>query len=364
LESDLIDRIYECSFVPAHWPSVLGELAAIASARAGFLFLSNSDIHHFASSTEIGRSAIAPLVASGWVARSDRFVRFLAARKFGFFSDSEIYSPEERLSDPFYRDILFPRGLGWATGMSISLPTGDRFSINLERENARGPVEPEIINRLDVFRPHIARSALMAARLQLERARAASDALARVGLPALVFDQSSKVLAANNLIELLVGHIQWRAKDRISLKDVRADQLLHEAMAQIHLNVGAEVRSFPACDVETGTKMIVHVIPIRLSARDIFTRCAAIVVVTPVTMPNAPSSDIVRSLFDLTPAEARVAQLLASGHTVDDIASEGGISPSTVRTHVRGVLQKTGCARQTDVVALLTGISVPFASPT
>jgi DNA-binding CsgD family transcriptional regulator len=60
-------------------------------------------------------------------------------------------------------------------------------------------------------------------------------------------------------------------------------------------------------------------------------------------------------LFDLTPAEARVARSLASGKTVEDIATDGGISPNTIRTHVRGVLEKTGC--QVDIVALLTAIS-------
>jgi DNA-binding CsgD family transcriptional regulator len=42
---------------------------------------------------------------------------------------------------------------------------------------------------------------------------------------------------------------------------------------------------------------------------------------------------------------------------VDDLAGDGGVSPNTVRVQVRGVLEKTGCQRQTDVVALLGGIS-------
>jgi DNA-binding CsgD family transcriptional regulator len=42
---------------------------------------------------------------------------------------------------------------------------------------------------------------------------------------------------------------------------------------------------------------------------------------------------------------------------VDDIAIDGGTSANTIRTHVRGVLEKTGCNRQTDIVALLTAIS-------
>jgi len=64
----------------------------------------------------------------------------------------------------------------------------------------------------------------------------------------------------------------------------------------------------------------------------------------------------VQSLFDLTPAEARVARSLASGKTVGAIATEGGVSLNTVRTHVRGVLEKTGCTRQAEVIALLSGI--------
>ncbi|MGH7486823.1 MAG: helix-turn-helix transcriptional regulator, partial [bacterium] len=66
---------------------------------------------------------------------------------------------------------------------------------------------------------------------------------------------------------------------------------------------------------------------------------------------------LVQSLFDLTPAEARVARSLACGKTVEDIATDGGISTNTIRTQVRGVLEKTGCNRQVDIVALLTAIS-------
>jgi DNA-binding CsgD family transcriptional regulator len=103
--------------------------------------------------------------------------------------------------------------------------------------------------------------------------------------------------------------------------------------------------------------MIAHVVPIRLSARDIFGRCAAVLVLTAVTAPQAPPVELVQSLFDLTPAEARVARDLASGKAVETIAADGGVSPNTIRTHVRGVLEKTGCTRQVDIVALLTGIS-------
>jgi DNA-binding NarL/FixJ family response regulator len=110
--------------------------------------------------------------------------------------------------------------------------------------------------------------------------------------------------------------------------------LFREGIAHIDSECGRSVRSFPVRDA--GTAMVAHVIPIRLSARYIFPRCAAVI---PVAAPQAPPVELVQSSFDLTPAEARVARSLAAGKTVEDIASDGGVSLSTVRTHVRGVLQ-------------------------
>jgi DNA-binding NarL/FixJ family response regulator len=80
---------------------------------------------------------------------------------------------------------------------------------------------------------------------------------------------------------------------------------------------------------------------------------------TPVTRPEAPPVELIRSLFDLTPAEARVARGLAAGQTVKVMAADSGTSTNTVRTHVNAVLTKTGYSRQADVVALLNGIRPP-----
>jgi DNA-binding CsgD family transcriptional regulator len=248
---------------------------------------------------------------------------------------------------------------------AIPIPTGENVIFVLSRRMERGPFERASADRLDQLRPHLARSVLISARLQLERARVAGEALAALGVPALVLNETGKVLAANPLIEALTGFVRWRAFDRVSLKDKGADQLLRDAVATIDSESKPEVRSFPVRDAEAEATMVAHVIPIRLSARDIFVRCFAILALTPMTRPQAPPVELVQSLFDLTPAEARVARSLASGKTVEAIATEGGVSLNTVRTHVRHVLAKTGCERQAEVVALLTGITQPrIAGPT
>lgn len=59
--------------------------------------------------------------------------------------------------------------------------------------------------------------------------------------------------------------------------------------------------------------------------------------------------------FGLTPTEARVAGALAQGRSRAQIASDFGISPTTVAFHMRNIFQKTGTGRQAELVALLLG---------
>jgi DNA-binding CsgD family transcriptional regulator len=231
----------------------------------------------------------------------------------------------------------------------------------LAKARVAAHVEPHVVQQLDELRPHIARGALIAARLQLERARAVSETLAIIGLPALVLDRQEKVLAANGLMEMLTSFVTWRARDRIAVRDATANRQLHAAMEALDRDWDVSPRSFPMRGGDI--TMAAHLIPIRRSARDIFTRCAAILVLTPITRPGVPPIELVRSLFDLTAAEARVARALAAGKVVDAIAAADGTSTNTVRTHVRGVLGKTGCHRQADLVALLNGIWSPPTRP-
>ena len=221
-----VDRIYECAFMPDEWPKALGELAAIATARVGFLYVSKGEILRFVGSSAFGLEVVRPLVESGVVARSERFRRLLAARHSGFLTEAEIFPAGDVADDLTYRTILYPRGSGHAAATAVTLPTGDSFTIALEREFTRGPVERDALDRLDAIRPDIARAATTSVRLQLERARATTQVLEALGLAALVFDNGGKVIAANPLIEAMPNEIRWLARDRLSLSDRNADLLL------------------------------------------------------------------------------------------------------------------------------------------
>lgn len=359
MEEKLIDEIYECAFVPELWPKVLDRLAEVSDAVGGTFFVASSTKVESWTASEPLRAGIELFALSGLATRGQRVARLRATQHPGFVLEGDLYDSEEEMAaDPVYRELLLPAGLGWGTGTAVPLPTGETLCLTLERFHARGPIEAAIIHQLDMLRPHLARSALVSARLQLERASIASETLALLGLPALVFDQQGKVLAANHLIEAQTDQIRWHARDRIALKDSAAHALFHQAVANLDVEGATPVLSFASRGVEASAAMIVHIVPIRGSSRDIFQRCAGVLVMMPVAFPEAPPVELIRSLFDLTPAEARVARSLTTGETVETIAANAGVSRNTVRTQVQGVLGKTGYSRQAEVVALLSGLAI------
>ena len=358
-EPSLEDLIYECAFVPEMWPDVLDRLARIVDARGGaFVAGEGKVLTHWTVSTNL-QELVDAMFADDSINRTRRRDAVLGARHAGFMRDTQGLTDDDLGRDDLYRKHLWPAGLGYAAGTALQMPTGEAMIISMERERAKGPIEKAAIQRLDVLRPHLARSVYLAARQQLAQARNTASVLAKVGLPAIVMTDTGQVLVANDLVDDLKAHVIWRAAGRIALADRNADATLHHAIAAIHADDSAPLRSFVVRGADATAALIAHVLPLRGSARDIFDRCAAVLVLTPVTMPQAPPVELVQSLFDLTPAEARVARSIASGDTVEEIATRGGVSHHTVRSQLRGILSKTGCRRQAEVASLLGGIR-PF----
>lgn len=57
--------------------------------------------------------------------------------------------------------------------------------------------------------------------------------------------------------------------------------------------------------------------------------------------------------YGLTPAEIRISRALTEGSNLTQIATDLGVSRSTVAFHMRNIFQKTGTGRQAELVALL-----------
>jgi DNA-binding CsgD family transcriptional regulator len=352
-----IDQIYESAFIPEAWPDVLGRLGKIAGALGGGLFIANGEVTNWTASSGLEETMTA--FVNGKVLQAmARRPRLYEAGQHSFVTEGDVFSEAELDEHPLYRDFLRPRGLGWSARTSVRLPTGDNIILTVERALNDGPVPAESLSGINFMRPHLARAALISARLQLERAKAATETLAMLGLPALVFDSKGRVLGANALIEKLKETIVFRAHEQVALIDVRANSLLKQAIETASRDNYQAPYSFSVCDSLGVARMVAHVIPVRGQSRDIFVRCAGVLTLTPITSVQMPSVDLVQSLFDFTPAEAKVARFIAQGETVEDIALTNDVSVNTIRAQVRSVLDKTGCKRQIEVATLLSGISV------
>lgn len=59
-------------------------------------------------------------------------------------------------------------------------------------------------------------------------------------------------------------------------------------------------------------------------------------------------------LFQLSPAEHRLAELLAQGLTLEGCAVRLNVSINTVRTQLRALFRKTGTTRQVQLINLFT----------
>ncbi|MTV38130.1 helix-turn-helix transcriptional regulator [Duganella radicis] len=86
--------------------------------------------------------------------------------------------------------------------------------------------------------------------------------------------------------------------------------------------------------------------------------CAIVMASDPET--HRLPRQLLMELFDLTPAEAGVAQALAHGAALEDIAAALDISLHTVKTHLQKLFRKTGTRRQGELVSILHGM--PAAS--
>jgi len=364
LHEHLIELVYEAAVVPELWPQVLHQVGGIARARGVVLLTADPHDMRWIASPDMHDDTVA-YVEGRWHERNGRLPRLLAANHAGFLRDIDVFaSPEEVQQDLQIREFFRPRGLGWGAGTAIPVPSGDVLIYSVEREYDRGPIEQEAVKQLDGLRPHLARAALLSARLGMERARAATESLAMLGLPAAVVRRGGRLMTANTLFDRLVPDVMQDRADRLTLAPASADLLFAQALAALdHGMISVEVRSAPIAAQDDRPPMIVHVVPIHGAAQDLFDRASAIVMVTPVVPSDVPTAEVLQGLFDLTPAEARVARGIAEGRTVDTIAAAFGISRETVRNQLKAVLAKTGQRRQVELAGLLAGTRTPQGSP-
>ena len=98
----------------------------------------------------------------------------------------------------------------------------------------------------------------------------------------------------------------------------------------------------------------VTVAPCRREGLDPFRSGHSVLVcVTDLEAGVSPPEQTLRNLFDLTPAETRVALALFEGLTPREAATSFGLSPHTVHVQLARVFEKTQTSRQSELARLM-----------
>ncbi|RUZ26880.1 hypothetical protein EN949_11405 [Mesorhizobium sp. M7A.F.Ca.US.007.01.2.1] len=234
------------------------------------------------------------------------------------------------------------------TEVACRIPDGFEMHVHGLEDGAH---EPEHFALLDRLRPDMARASLAATRLGLERARGTVNALATIGLPAAVLAGNGRVRATNTLFDQEKTLFVATAFGGIALANPESNRLFQMA---VQARDGEPVsRSIPLRSA-LPPPVVVHVLPLKRDAHDLFGGCDLLIVATAISASAlVPSPTILTGLFDLTAAEVRLATALAKGLNLQAAAAEAGLQFSTVRTYLNRIFRKTGTNQQSQLVALL-----------
>jgi DNA-binding CsgD family transcriptional regulator len=176
--------------------------------------------------------------------------------------------------------------------------------------------------------------------------RAEFDALDLLGVAALMLDASARVTSLNRAAETLAcdGAL------RLTASRMRCpDQAARARFDQAILAAAAGRRPDPVSFRDpNGAVHAMCAAPVGAAARR-----AVVVYVYTGYRDAGPSPKLLEALYELTPAEARVAAELALGDGEAAAARRLGVSVNSVKTHRRRVFEKVGVQRLAQLVRLL-----------
>lgn len=354
----LVDLIYEAAFVPDRWDLVLEALRVESRSASGSMLIFDRRSPPSWKTTARTREVLERFVSTDAWTRSERDPVRLAEASTAdryFHCLNDLMTPEQLERDTA-RQLLEEVGVAWQIGTTIPMPTGEHVVFTFEREVADGRHDPAGISRLVALRPHLARAGLIAARLGLERARGALEAMAELGLPAALLDRTGRLRDTNALMR--PGLLETRGGGRVVFGSRAGD----EALAAI-LSGASALRTIALAPTVKQPGRVAQILPLSGGARDIFSAGMSLLVMNVATgNPRKPDIAILRALFDLSPAESRLAASLASGSDLAASARSCGIRISTARSYLEQIFRKTGVHRQAELVALINGAQLPSSA--
>lgn len=343
---------------PSAWPAEMEKIAAAVAAEGAALLGLNQhpvDIPRTPSVDEAFRAYF----ESGWHIKGlpqTRGMRLLAAGATTVI-DQDVVSPEEVQKTAYY-DFLRRHGVGWFGAVALWSGT-EPWLLTIQRTSRQGPFEPDDKRVLAMLSPRLSEAATLSAAVGSIALASAGSALNAMRHAALALGRHAKVLDANSAAHAMFDRHIWVVDGCLRIADPQARARLDQAVEAMNASTDAPFSPDPIV-VKRGEEppVIARLLSIPPPARNPFLGARALLTLAPVEPRSGPSAVMLTRIFGLTPAEARLASMIAEGSTIETVAEELQISRETARTQLKAVFAKTSTHRQAELVALLSGIAL------
>ncbi|MGA9659713.1 MAG: LuxR C-terminal-related transcriptional regulator [Asticcacaulis sp.] len=225
------------------------------------------------------------------------------------------------------------------------------------RRAKEGPITTPQLDVFNALTPHLRAAVRTQMALEGQGIALLANAMDAIEACVYVCDRKGRVRAMSHRAEALVLEGRWLqiCRGRLSGHHLRETIRLHNAISLAvqarNLECQPPRQAFVMRDMQ-GFCLPLEVTPLPEQHAFAFS-ASALLIAYPQRDKILHAIEMSRLLFDLTPAEASVAGMLAGGMGPQAIAGRAGTSVATVRVHLRRIYDKTGCRSQVELVAAL-----------
>ena len=357
--TDLIELTYASVADPSRWTTLLEALLDAVNAPKGTLLLLDSDREEYSVSCRCGWSDEEIAAYFHRYGAIDPWRIGIAPWPEGtVLADYELWPREEVEASESFREFYAPSGAIHGMGGIILVNSAGQSAVAMVRGAAAGPFGEKEKAVLRPLLPHLKRAASLHGELGALRAQQATFTghLERDPRPFLLIDAGHRVLYANGAARAAALNDSMAiANGRFLLKSPGQQRVFEQAVAELIRTRSSEPKHLK---LRRSSGRRPHRLIIMAAADSgavplgVSQPAVAVLLVDP-DISSAPSPELLRELFSLTPAEALVATKLAQGRDVQEIAEETGVTVDTIRTHLKRTFSKTATSRQGELISLI-----------
>lgn len=204
-----IEKIYDCALNPDDWSAAL-QCIGDCFDDVGCILIYGRDDGAFGV---LGSPRLETTVTEYVKNWSTRDIRAIRARELGFFggrrviTDSDVVTPDEMESDPFYAQFLSAFGLKYFAATTVATDAGVEAALSAQRASTRPPYTQDELALVSVLGRHVERALQLGFRMTDNElaAETLGHVLSRVDIGIFVLDALGRVTFSNDLAQEYVG---------------------------------------------------------------------------------------------------------------------------------------------------------------